>query len=308
MINHERIVRGYYINRRSHNHAKHKSSCICWHCIGVFSPPGSGRFDQCPLVHRRCRRYHRWRCPPTRQLSIRCQRRWQAILPRARQPIGTSHIGRAARCRPGHTTCWWSLHHKAAGTPSPDYTAIESAGLTASSFGSRVMLTGQDADWHVNNFPGARLFDGPRGFLRDAISWAGSGTGLGLVMLGQDGIGGDSGVDFGFTGFSEGGDSTNNVVIPGSEASFAINGGLTSGGISNWDTAAHDTFTDLNTSLWNGINIDGDVDDNSSRSSLLALQLAGRVAVAPCQSHSRCRSSVLVLRVQPSCAAAVRRR
>ena len=146
-------------------------------------------------------------------------------------------------------------------SPSPDYTAIEGAGLTASSFGSRVMLTGQDADWHVNNFPGAASFDGPRGFLRDAVSWAGSGTGLGLVMLGQDGIGGDSGVDFGFTGFSEGGDSTNNVVIPGSEASFAINGGLTSGGISNWDTAAHDTFTDLNTSLWNGINIDGDVDN-----------------------------------------------
>jgi hypothetical protein len=143
--------------------------------------------------------------------------------------------------------------------PPPIYSALESAGLSASSFGSRVMLTGQDADWHYTNSPGPTNFDGPRGFLRDSISWAGSGTGLGLVMLGQDGIGGDSGVNFGFTGFSDGGDATNNVVIPGIESGFAINGGLDSAGISNWDTAAHDTFTGLNTALWNGINLDGDV-------------------------------------------------
>jgi hypothetical protein len=144
--------------------------------------------------------------------------------------------------------------------PDPDYSSIESAGLTASSFGDRVMLTGQDADWHDTNFPGAVDFDGPRGFLRDSVSWAGSGTGLGLVMLGMDGLGdGFGGPNFGFTGYTVTGESTNNVVIPASEASFPINGGLTSAGISNWDTAAHDGFTDLDTSEWNGINLDGDV-------------------------------------------------
>ena len=146
-------------------------------------------------------------------------------------------------------------------SPGPSYGALTGAGLSASSFG-RVMLTGQDADWHLTSTsPGPGSFNGPRGFLRDAVSWAGSGTGLGLVMLGQDGIGGDSGVNFGFTGFSDGGFATDNVVIPGSEASFPINGGLTSAGLSNWFESAHDTFTGLNTSLWNGINLDGSVDN-----------------------------------------------
>ena len=46
------------------------------------------------------------------------------------------------------------------------------------------MVTGQDADWHYINCPGPRNFDGPQGFLLDAINWAGSGTGMGAVFLG----------------------------------------------------------------------------------------------------------------------------
>ncbi len=41
--------------------------------------------------------------------------------------------------------------------PGPDYSALTAAGLTASSFGDRVMLTGQDADWHFTNSPGLRI-------------------------------------------------------------------------------------------------------------------------------------------------------
>jgi hypothetical protein len=138
--------------------------------------------------------------------------------------------------------------------PSPSYAALTGAGLTAASFGDRIMLTGQDADWHFTNTPGPTNFDGPRGFLRDAIGWAGSGTGLGLVVLGADGS------MFGLTGYSSGSASSNNVVIPGSEASFPINGGLDSAGLSNWSTSAHEIFTGLNTSIWNGINLNGSVD------------------------------------------------
>src|SRR5438046_8987858 len=40
------------------------------------------------------------------------------------------------------------------------------------------MATGQDADWHYLRTPGeaslSQDFDGPRGFLTDAINWAGS--------------------------------------------------------------------------------------------------------------------------------------
>src|ERR1051325_8927092 len=39
----------------------------------------------------------------------------------------------------------------------PDYSAL--SGLTAASFGDRVMLTGQDADWHYLHHPGATNFD-----------------------------------------------------------------------------------------------------------------------------------------------------
>jgi hypothetical protein len=143
--------------------------------------------------------------------------------------------------------------------PNPNYGPLGAAGLTSASFGSRVMLTGQDADWHVNNSPGAASFDGPRGFLRDAVSWAGSGTGLGLVMLGDTGVGTAGSEDFGFSGFTALDTATDDVQIPASEASFPINGGLTSAGLSNWSTSAHVGFTALNTTDWLGINLNGAV-------------------------------------------------
>lgn len=144
---------------------------------------------------------------------------------------------------------------------NPNFSAL--ASLTAASFGNRVMLTGQDADWHFINGPGSTNFDGPRGFLRDSINWAGNGTGLGLVALGQTGDGScGSPTNFGFTGYAGSCDSTNDVVIPGPVASFPINQGLTSAGLSNWSTSAHAEFTSLNTSLWNGINIDGGIPGN----------------------------------------------
>lgn len=139
-------------------------------------------------------------------------------------------------------------------SPYPSYAALTSAGLTAASFGDRILLTGQDADWHFTNTPGPTNFDGPRGFLRDSVSWAGSGTGLGLVMLGADGS------MFGLTGYTSGGTSTNNVVIPGSEASFPINGGLDSAGLSDWNTSGHEFFSGLDTSIWTGINLNGSAD------------------------------------------------
>ena len=148
-------------------------------------------------------------------------------------------------------------------TTNPDYSALDSS-LSGGSltFGNRLMLTGQDADWHYQNGPGPTNFDGPKGFLLDSINWAGSGTGLGVVALGLTGNGADcasSGEpNFGFPGYSSDCSSTNNVQIPAAYASFPINTNLTSAGLSNWNTAAHVDFYGLNSSDWTGINLNGD--------------------------------------------------
>ncbi|MHB1241695.1 MAG: hypothetical protein ACYC18_14535 [Gammaproteobacteria bacterium] len=137
----------------------------------------------------------------------------------------------------------------------PNYGALVSAAPT---FGSRVMVTGQDADWHYLNHPGPANFNGPQGFLIDAVNWAGSGTGMGAVLLGADSSrysaeGGN--ILASLTGLgTETGKSNNTVTIPATYAGFPINQGLTSSGISNWNTAAHNSWTGYDTSLWTGIN------------------------------------------------------
>jgi hypothetical protein len=144
-------------------------------------------------------------------------------------------------------------------SPNPDYSALSAAGLTFST-SSRLMLTGQDADWH-NIFGPGPVADGPAGFLFDSIGWAGSGTGMGLVALGQDGS------LVGLTaGYSVTGGSTNNVIIPTAFAGFPINTGLTSAGLSNWNTSAHVIFANIDTTVWTGINVDGNQCDASGNS------------------------------------------
>jgi hypothetical protein len=132
---------------------------------------------------------------------------------------------------------------------SPEYSSLLGS-VSGSSFGDRVLLTGQDADWHYIYGPGASSFDGPAGFLIDAINWAGSGSGMGGVILGAElasDLFGPSAVDV-----SGGG---NTVIIPGPMASFPINEGLTSAGLSNWNTSAHEAFSF--DSSWTAINLDG---------------------------------------------------
>ena len=137
---------------------------------------------------------------------------------------------------------------------SPSYAALSTA-LSSITLGDRLLLTGQDADWHYMNFPGPASFNGPQGFLLDAVNWAGSGTGLGLVALGQ--LGNGDTVNFGLSGYSSLGGSTDNVQIPAAMATFPINTNLTSAGLSNWSTSAHDIFGITDPSLWTGINTSG---------------------------------------------------
>jgi len=131
---------------------------------------------------------------------------------------------------------------------NPSFAPLATAapGIT---LGDRIMLTGQDADWHEQNGPGPSSFNGPKGFLLDAINWAGSGTGLGAVFLG-----GYTQTGFVLTGLAEATTGSNDVRIPAAYASFPINTGLTSAGLSGWNTSAHDFYTITDTSKWVGIN------------------------------------------------------
>jgi hypothetical protein len=136
---------------------------------------------------------------------------------------------------------------------SPSYGALDAA-VTASSFGNRVMVTGQDADWHYTNSPGPSTFNNPQGFLIDSINWAGSGSGMGAVFLGTDPL--NIGVT-GFTGLGAVSSTPGDTVdIPAAYASFPINEGLSSAGLSNWFSSAHDFWTGTDSTKWTGINID----------------------------------------------------
>ncbi|NMP30219.1 PEP-CTERM sorting domain-containing protein [Thalassotalea sp. M1531] len=132
--------------------------------------------------------------------------------------------------------------------------AIESAR------GSRTFVSGQDADWHMtrsNNMDAMA-------FLINAVNWAASGTGLGIVALAdghqispgngwindnnsflKDEIGGAR-----LTGDSE------SVVIPTDSEDFPINEGLTSAKLSNWGVSSHTYFDKslLDASKWKAIN------------------------------------------------------
>lgn len=135
----------------------------------------------------------------------------------------------------------------------PNYASLNGA-AGGIGLGDRVMVTGQDADWHyLNNFGHQTTFNSSQGFLIDAINWAGSGTGLGAVFLSVPtttlaafGLTASLGTEFG---------GSNSITIPPAFASFPINEGLTSAGLSNWGTSAHDSWQGWDTTAWTGINV-----------------------------------------------------
>lgn len=138
---------------------------------------------------------------------------------------------------------------------NPNYAALTAAGLSEASFGNRVMVTGQDTDWHYLNGPGngttGQAFDGPRGFLSNAINWSGSGSGLGAVILSAD-----AGFNL-FSGLGTEGSGGEDVRIPASFTGLPINTGLTSAGLSNWSTSSHQSWTGTDTTKWAQINVLG---------------------------------------------------
>ena len=117
--------------------------------------------------------------------------------------------------------------------------------------GSRTFLSGQDADSHYsfNN----TASNGAFGFLANAVNWAGSGTGMGIVAL-SDGWYPQSNPINRRWWLNENSFLKNelegyvsyfleqNVVIPTETSDFPVNEGLTTAGLSNWNTSAHAGF------------------------------------------------------------------
>jgi hypothetical protein len=136
---------------------------------------------------------------------------------------------------------------------NPDYSALTGSGLNEASFGARVMATGLDADWHYLNHPGPSNFDGPKGFLIDAINWSGSGSGTGAVLLNDNaGFGFFSGLG---TLYDLGG--AEDVRIPSEYTGLPMNAGLTSLGLSNWASSFHQEWVGSDLAKWAPIEVYG---------------------------------------------------
>jgi len=151
--------------------------------------------------------------------------------------------------------------------PLPSYTALSNAiagGLTFNPSTDRVLLCGEDADWHYMNeaFIAPHIdttqFDSPTGFLINAINYISGGTTMGLLAPTFSAVS-----LFGFTGFTENDAvSSNNITFPTPNAISAIldlnlNPSGVNTGMSNWVDSAHSEFTGLSSS-WLPIQLNGD--------------------------------------------------
>jgi hypothetical protein len=158
---------------------------------------------------------------------------------------------------------WGGAGDPLAGNNAALNAAISGGSITLDPRVNRILLTGQDADFHYNyGVPSSDTFDGPQGFLTDAINWAAGGTGMGAVII-DPGDCGFNGVclpaSMGNTGVEPvGAHQTDHVLIPASEVGFPINTGLSSAGLSNWGESDHQAFSSFDTTLWTGINQNGD--------------------------------------------------
>jgi hypothetical protein len=154
---------------------------------------------------------------------------------------------------------------------NPDYSGIlGNKSAIEAARGDRTFLSGADADFHAirgdtGNVPdseggtcspalsGPECWDGALGHLVNAINWAGSGAGLGIVSLVAAEFSGsewwlhpDSFLRDELEGFVTifgAGSRENTVVIPGSAAALPLNSGLTSPGLSDWDQSFHAGFS-----------------------------------------------------------------
>ena len=126
---------------------------------------------------------------------------------------------------------------------------------------SRIFMTSQDADYHSTYGSGSsRSFDGPKGFLRNAVNWAAGGSGTGYVFLNMGNATSYSSLMTSAANTALGTISStisDDIRIPTAVAGYAINQNLTTTGLSTWGSSAHGKATGINSAYWTGINTIG---------------------------------------------------
>ncbi len=145
----------------------------------------------------------------------------------------------------------------------PDGVLANKAAIEAAR-GSRTFVSGQDADWHdLNNKQDQD--DGPKGFLINAVNWAASGTGLGIVSMTDGWVSETGGWWLHANSFLKDELSghrqyfqDDSVWLGLGQGGFPINEGLTSAGLSNWSTSSHSGFGSLPIAGYVAINFEHD--------------------------------------------------
>jgi hypothetical protein len=122
----------------------------------------------------------------------------------------------------------------------------------AAARGSRTFLSGQDADYHdLRNLPDRD--NGPKGFMINAVNWAASGTGMGIVSMTDRYRSFNNGWWTAEGSFLDGeipdldafSYNSDTVTLGEGQENFPINEGLTSAGLSNWSTSSHACFNEI---------------------------------------------------------------
>ena len=138
---------------------------------------------------------------------------------------------------------------------NPDYSGIFSnkAAIEAAR-GNRTFLTGSDADFHAVRGDsgvcgtGSWCLDGALGMVINAVNWAAAGTGLGIVSFVDGNFPGsfwwenpNSFLANELSGYISHGQENVGIIDAG-QATYALNAGLTSAGISGWGYTFHGSF------------------------------------------------------------------
>lgn len=140
---------------------------------------------------------------------------------------------------------------------TPDYSGIlDNRAAIAAARGDRTFIDGADGDFHAIRgdsgncpaFSGCALWDGAVGHVVNAVNWAGSGQGLGIVASLDGEFPGSywwthpnsflhDELDGAVTYFRD-----NSPVLTAAEAAYPLNSGITALGLSNWRNSFHAVF------------------------------------------------------------------
>jgi hypothetical protein len=137
---------------------------------------------------------------------------------------------------------------------TPDYAGIlNNEALIEAARGNRTLISGSDADFHATRGDSGvcfQCFDGALGYVINSVNWTASGTDLGILSFYDGAFPGSFWWDdpnsflqselHGYVSDFHVGENT--AIINPVEATYPMNQGLTSLGLSNWRNSFHGGF------------------------------------------------------------------